>query len=110
MIEHVAKGLAADRDAQERHVGEVRQSHPARFMHLPEDHILLGAVQHAPGPDPPFQCAPDTRREFGMAAQHLFEDGHRPQSGRFLQERHDFGIEDGLERIGPPALPRLHLL
>lgn len=79
-------------------------------MHLPEDDVLLGTMLGAPGPDPPFQRAPDTGGKFRVAAQNLLEDRHRTKPRRFLEKRHNLGVENRLERVWPPPSARLHLL
>jgi hypothetical protein len=79
-------------------------------MHLPKDHVLLLTVNSAPGTDPPLQCAPNARRQLGVASQHLVEDRHRAQSRRFLQKRHDLSLENMFQRIGSSPLSRLRRL
>jgi len=41
VMEPVIEPNPGDRDAQVGHVGEIRQPHPARFMELAEDHLLV---------------------------------------------------------------------
>lgn len=48
MIEPVIQRRAGDGDAQVGHVGEVGQAEAPRFMSLPEDDLLLRAVQGPP--------------------------------------------------------------
>ena len=79
-------------------------------MHLPEDDLLLLAVDGAPGPDAPLDRAADAAVQLGMTPQHLLEDGDRANARRRLQHRHDLGIENVGERIGPAPLPRRLLL
>ena len=69
-----------------------------------------GAVQRAPLADAPLQRPPDPGAELGMPAQQLLEDGDRPQARARLQHRHDLGVEDVGQRIGPPPLARRALL
>jgi hypothetical protein len=40
--------------------------------------------------------------QLGMPPQHLLEDGDGPEAGRRLQQRHDLGVENIRQRIGPP--------
>jgi hypothetical protein len=55
VIEPMIKKLASDGDAKIVHVGEVRQSHPARRMLLVKDHFPIRAFHRPPRPDAPFQ-------------------------------------------------------
>ena len=71
---------AGDADAEIGHVGEVRQSHPAGLVDLPEDDLLLWAMDGAPGANPALHRAPDARSEIGMAPLHLLEDADRPKA------------------------------
>src|SRR3954454_14139597 len=74
MIQPVIKRQTCDGDAQVGHVGKIRQSHPAWFMDLAEDHLLIGAMYRPPGADAALQRATGTGRQAGMAALHLLED------------------------------------
>ncbi|KQY20272.1 hypothetical protein ASD31_23970 [Rhizobium sp. Root482] len=59
---------------------------------------------------PPFQSPPNSLPEFRMTPQHLLVEGHRTNTWRGLQDRHDFGVEDVDEWIGtPPFTGRLLL-
>ena len=100
MIEPVIEPLSGDGDAQVGHVGEIRQTHPARLMDLAEDDLLVRAMQRPPGTDAPLQGAARTGGQVRMAPLHLVEDRHRPQPRRRRQHRHDLGIEELGERIG----------
>ena len=100
MVEPVIERLAGDGDAGAAHVGEIRQADAAGLMHLPEDDLLLLAVDGAPGADAPLQRAANAVAQFGMTPQHLLEDGNRPNAGRRLQQRHDLGVENVGKRIG----------
>ena len=66
--------LAGDADADIGHVVEIRQRLLSRHMVLTEDHLAIGAVFGAPGPNPtlkaPTQPAPVMT---GMAQLHLLE-------------------------------------
>ena len=106
MIEPVVQGLASDRNAGMCHVGEIRQAHPAWHLHLPENDLLFFAMNGPPRADPPLQGPADAASQFGMAADHLLENGDRSKPGGCLQHRHDFGVENIGERIGTPASSR----
>ena len=106
VIEPMLERLAGDGDAGPAHVGEVRQAEAAGLVALPEDHLLLLAMDRPPCPDAPLQRAPDAAAERGMAPQHLLEDGDGTNAGRRLQERHDLAIENVGERIGTAAPAR----
>ena len=56
--------------------------------------------------DAALQRAADAFVQLAMAAQHLLEHGDGPQAGRRLQHRHDLGVPDRRQRIGPPAAAR----
>jgi hypothetical protein len=45
VIKPMDQGLARDRDAQIGHVGEIRQTHAARFLDLPENDLPPGFTQ-----------------------------------------------------------------
>ena len=51
-------------------------------MHLPEDDLLLFAMDGAPDADAPLQGAANAAAQFGMAPDHLLEDGDRPKARR----------------------------
>ena len=97
--------MAPDRDAGVAHVGEVGQSGPARLVKLPEDDLLLVAMDGSPRSDPTLQGAADAGAEFGVASDHLLEDGDRSKAGRGLQHRHDLRLEDGSQRVRATPLP-----
>jgi hypothetical protein len=48
MVKPVIEPFTGDGDVEIGHVGEIRQTHPARLMHLAEDHLLVRTVQSAP--------------------------------------------------------------
>jgi hypothetical protein len=73
---------------------------------LAEDDILLGPFDGAPGSHAPFQRAPDIGIKAGMPPPDLVKDGDRPDARRRFQDRHDFGVPNLSERIGPPASAR----
>ena len=98
--------LAGDGDAGPAHVGEVRQAEAAGLVALPEDDLLLLAMDRPPCPDAPLQRAPDAAAEGGMTPQHLLEDGDGPNAGRRLEERHHFTVEDISQGIGPATAAR----
>ena len=77
---------------------------------LPEHHVLLRAGERPPRPDAPLQRAPDAGTDLGMAPPDLGQDGDGAQTRRRLQDRHDLGVPDVGQRIGPaPAARRLLL-
>ena len=94
VIEPVIEGLAGDGDGQIGHVGEVGQAHPAGLVHLPEDDLLLGAMERPPGSDAPLQGAADAGAELGMAADDLLEDGDGPQARGGFEQRDDLAVPD----------------
>ena len=110
VIEAMIERLPGNQDAKIAHVGEVGQAEPARLMDLTEDHLLFGSVKRPPGADAPFHGAPDPGIEIGMTPAHLFEDRHRPQPRRCLQEGHDLVLENLGQWIGPAPLARLGAL
>jgi hypothetical protein len=103
VIEPVIEPNAGDRHAQVGHVGEIRQPHPAGFVDLSEDHLLVGAMQGPPRANPAFQRAARPGGQTRMAPLHLFENRHRPKARRPRQHRHDLSIEELGERIRPTA-------
>jgi hypothetical protein len=68
-------------------------------MDLPEDHLLVRAMQRPPGTDAPLQRAARTGGQIRMAPLHLVENRHCPQRRRRRQHRHDLVIEELGERI-----------
>ena len=86
MIEPVIQRHTGDADAVIAHVGEIGKPQPARRMLLPEDDVLLGAVQRPPGTDAPLQRAANTGadlragRAAGLSARGT--DGRRTARGR----------------------------
>ena len=79
MIQPVIERHTGDADTTVGHPGEVGQAKPAGRMLLPEDYILLGAMERSPGSDAPLQRAADTGADLGMAAPDFVENGNGPQ-------------------------------
>ena len=48
VVEPVIERFGGDRDAQIGHVGEIRQPHPAGFVDLAENHLLVRAMPCSP--------------------------------------------------------------
>jgi len=80
VIKPVIQRDAGDADAEIGHVGEVRQSHPAGLVDLPEDDLLLRAMNGAPGADAALHRAPDAGVEIGMTPPHLLKNADRSQA------------------------------
>ena len=74
------------------HIGEIGQTEPARRMLLPEDDVLLGAVERPPGADAPLQRTPNAGADLGMAPPDLVENGDRPQARGALEQRHHLAV------------------
>lgn len=55
VIHHVLKALSLDRHLKVVHVGEVRSTQPARFVHLGEEHLLGRSRQSTPLTHAPLQ-------------------------------------------------------
>ena len=110
VIKPMVEGDAANGDTKIGHIGEVRQSHPAWFMGLAEDHLLLLAVKRPPAADPPLQRPADPGAKIGMAAQHLLEHRDRAQTRCRAQQRHDLGVEDIGQGVGSTSSPDTRLL
>ena len=110
VIEPVIERRAGDADAAIAHVGEIGKPEPARRMLLPEDDVLLGAVQRPPGADAPLQSAANAGADLGMAAPDLVENGDRPQARGALQQRHHLAVPNRGKRISPPTAARRFLL
>ena len=110
MVEPVREWLARDGHAKFGGGGEVGQALPSGRVLLAEDHVALGAVQRLPVADAPLQRAAHARRQVGVAAEHLLEQGDRAKPGSGLQHGHDLGVPDRREGIGAaPAARRLAL-
>ena len=75
-------------------------------MDLAEHHLLLRAVQCAPGADASFQGASDPGRQLGMTALQFLKDRDRSQARSGGEHRDDLGIKDLGQRIGPSARTR----
>ena len=110
MIKPVIKRHAGDADAATAHVGKIGQAKPTWRVLLPEDDVLLGAVQRPPGADAPLQGAPDAGAYLGMASPELVENGDRPQARGALQQRHHLTVPNSGKRISPPTVARRFLL
>ncbi len=110
VVQHVIQRLPGNGDAKRVHGGEVRQANPARLVCLAEYHVPLGAVSCAPVTDAPFQGAPDTRVQFGMAPHQFLENAHRANAGIVLQHRHNLGVKNIGQRVWTPPSPRGFLL
>lgn len=82
IVETVVERLPGDGDAGAAHVGEIRQAYAAGPVHLPEDNLLLLAMDGAPGSDATLDRAANGVAQFGVTAQHLLEDGDRLDAGR----------------------------
>jgi hypothetical protein len=106
MVEPMIERRAGDADAAIAHLGEIRQPEPARRMFLPEDDVLLGAVQRPPPADAPLQGAADAGASLGMAPPDLVENGDRPQARGALEQGHHLTIPNRSERVMPPATAR----
>src|SRR5512146_1117330 len=106
MVEPMIEQRAGDADAATAHVGEVGQPEPARRMLLPENDVLLGAVQCPPSADAPLQSAADTGTELRMAPPDLVENGDRPQARGGLEQRHHLTVPNRRQRVMPPATTR----
>ena len=109
MVEPVIERHTGDADAMIAHVGKIGQPEPARRVVLPEDDVLLGAIERAPGTNAPLQSAAHAGADLRVAAPDLVENGDRPQARRALQQRHYFAVPDRSQRILPAAAAR-HLL
>lgn len=80
VVEQMLQRLACDRYGRCSKVGEVRQTEPARFVNLPEDDLLIFAMQDPPGADPPLQRPADAGQQFGLTAQHLLKNRDRAKA------------------------------
>src|ERR1041385_9135808 len=78
VIEPVIEHRAGDADTTIAQVGKIRQPEPARRMLLPEDDVLLGAIERPPGADAPLQGTAEAGTDLGMTPADLVEDGDRP--------------------------------
>jgi len=110
MIEPVIDRHASNADAVIAHVGEIGQLQPTRRMLLPEDHVSRSPVERPPAADMPLQGAADTDADLGIAASDLVENGHWPQAGFALQQRHHLTVPNRNQRISPSPAPRRFLL
>jgi len=110
VIEPVIQRHPGDADAVIAHVGEIGKPQPARRMALPEDDVLLGAVQRPPGTDAPLQGAANTGADLRMAAPDLVENGHRPQAWGAFQQGHYLAVPNLSQRIATSATARRFLL
>src|SRR4029077_5841015 len=79
-------------------------------MPLPEDDVLLGAVQRPPGTDAPLQGAANTGADLRRAAPDLVENGPRPQAWGAFQQRHYLAVPNRSQRIATSAAARRFLL
>src|SRR5712691_13105618 len=110
VIEPMRQRDASNRDAERARVGEVRQAKTAGLVLLPEDDILFWAGHRPPTPHAPFQRAPNTGADLGVAAQYLFENRNGADARGRLQDRDVLAIPNINKRVGPsPATRRLLL-
>jgi hypothetical protein len=85
--------LAGDADAGVGHVGEIRQRLLSRHMVVAEDHLAIGAVFGAPGPNPTLKTTTQPVPVMtGMTQLHLLDQGNRSQTGMCLEHRADLAI------------------
>jgi len=103
-------GVKPAADPEIAHIGKIGQPQPTRRVFLPEDDVLLAAVQRPPGADAPFQRAPDAGADFGRAAADLVEDGDRPQAGSAPQQRHHLAVPHRAQRVRASPTTRCLLL
>jgi hypothetical protein len=106
VIKPMDQGLACNGDAQIGHVGEIRQTHPARLLDLAENDLLLSAMQGPPLADAAFKCPPDSLAKVRVTAQNLPENRDRSQSRCRFQHGHDLRVKDPRQGIGPPPVSR----
>ena len=74
MIQPMVQCLAGDADAGVSHVGEIRQRLLSGHVVLTEDHLAIGAVFGAPGPNPTLKTTTQPVPVMtGMTQLHLLE-------------------------------------
>jgi hypothetical protein len=66
VIEPVRQRFARDHETERGHVGEVRQSHPSRWMLLAEHHVAARAVKRPPVGDAALQGAAHAGDDLGI--------------------------------------------
>src|SRR5271157_1316523 len=110
VIKSAVEKLAGNGDAEIGHLGEVRQSHPARRMLLAKDDLPIRTVHRPPSPDAALERPPRSVAQVWMPTAEFSEDGNRPQSGRGLQHRDDFIVPDIREGIGSASFSTRLLL
>src|SRR6516162_10059167 len=101
VIEPVIEWQTSDADAVFAHLGEIRQAQPARRWLLPEDDVALGPIERPPAADAALQRPADTGADLRLAAPDLVKDGHRPQPGNALQQRHHLAVPNRSQWIAP---------
>jgi hypothetical protein len=107
VVEPVAGGRARDGDAQRATVGEVRQRLPTGRMLLAEDRVTVRSLRRAPVGDAALQRAQQAVRVAPrVEALELLQQRDRPQLRHPLQERHERGVPDALERVPARAVAR----
>lgn len=106
VIQPMIQRRAGDADAVLARVGKIGQAKPARWMLLPEDDVLLGAVERPPGADATFQRTANAGTDLGMTPPELIEDGDRTQAGDALEQRDYLTVPDRGQRVRPPPVPR----
>ena len=109
MVEAVVQRDTHHGDAQTVHLREVGQPQTTGFVYLTEHDVMFLAMECAPVANTPLECAAHVAREVGMAAKHLVQYGYRPDAGSGLEQRHDLGVKDCGQGIGP-ATPAWCLL
>ncbi len=100
LVQPVIEGDAVDHDAEVVGDGEVRQAEPARRMLLRKEDVALGAVHGSPLSQAPLQRAQHAGVVLaGMAALQFLQQRDGVQLRVGLQQRHDFGIPYGSQRV-----------
>jgi hypothetical protein len=105
VVEPVGERDAGDRHPEAAGVGEVGQAEPGRGVRLREEHLLGRAGERPPVPDPALQGAQHAVEAAGVEVLQVLEDGGGEQARVGGQERHDLGLPDVGERVGPRAPP-----
>ena len=110
VIEPMLERYPRNRNRSIVHDRKIRQAASARHMILPENDILLLAMDGAPCANPPLQCPANTFTQFRVTPDHFFEDSDGTDAWGCPQHRHDVGIKNIAEWVGTAPLPGRLLL
>src|SRR5271169_6781772 len=86
VIKSAVEKLAGNGDAEIGHLGEVRESHPARWMLLAKDDLPIRTVHRPPSPNAALEGSPRSVAQVWMPTA-IVHDARNIQHGRAQRRR-----------------------